>query len=1373
MHTWRTGLYGLLCSLLLALSACGGGGSPVNTPQQGSLGELNIELERLAATQNSRIIPIRVIFGPTGASDDIPVWIRLGYKLSLNISERVLNMTAAPGTPDFNNEALVFLIPPDGRDFILFWDAAADLGNDANEDSVVIRAGALRTDAEDPEEAICDFQPVVQVILDEGVVCQSVPPQIEGETLSLATPGQTYTEQLEVTGGEDVRFELWDTDSNEPADSNTVAPGLTLDEFTGAITGTFAGTSPDAIEFVVRVADECTETNNEAAAARDGQQIVGGGLRFDLADFTIPVATSNCPEPAPSINEEPLSVEFGSTFEVQLTATGGTGALTWALGQIELPEGYAFSSDGRLTGFADQYFSLQLPVQVTDSCVPARSDVENIDFTIRCQDAPPVFNFPQPVPLGMYGEFYDYTFTVDFPGGFGSIEENDGNLPPGVDFEVTPAGDNLSASVRISGTIIEQETIRRGAGATQNDRFEWVVDAFDACPETPLTDRGFLAIDVLPSGGCAPLSLPNTELPDGQLGVPYSAQVNQNGGVAPFTWTDEDQGEPSLPPGLTIDNNGLITGIPTAVGFFDPILTVTDSCNAPGPQSADNEFQMSIDDPCADVFISTSGLPGGQVGASYSIQLEATGGVLPLSWEEVLGKGSSLPPGLTLASDGFISGIPTVEGTFNFTVQVTDSCEAGGGFQTDTADLSITIAPANCDPIVTKPPSLPGLVVNGDPQDFQVIASGGFGILTFATEANPDNLPSGLTLSTGGQFAGAANDEPGTYRFDLVITDQCSPTPQEYRETITMQVIDACEPIQILNTDLPDPRVNAPYSEALQANGFPPFTWTLLAGNLPDGLSVNPAGFLEGTPNNAKQGATVYDITLGVVDSCPLGPQNTSAPFQFTLQPESSCDPLDILTTTLPNATNDLPYSAQLLASGGSGTITWMLNASSSPLPLGLTLDSSGLISGTPDDKPGSYTINVDAMDMCPLGAQVDSQLLTIEVEQITCEPMVIEDQSIPDIIIGQPYSFQLVALSGVTPIIWALDITSDPLPDGITLSPEGLLSGFVVSGSEPSEFNLVVRATDSCQTGGQIDTLSQLVNLRCVELGPLSGTPPTMYNNEDYSFQPILDNPGVPPYNWDIDSGFGTGLPAGIDIDPLTGEITGFPDASTGIYSFRVLVSDSCDIQQTVSGDYTLELIDCRPLGPITGQPETLVNGEPFSFIPGLENPGGPPLNWFINGKVGVPVGLTFSEIDGSFIGTPADIPGTYTIPLRVGDRCDQFADSDLTFRIEANPECPSLGIVNSSFPDCTIFSGYFEGLDAIGGSGNYFWRLAPDSGPLPDGLVVEDADGWAIAGTPTNEGQIDQTFTFTLQVIDFEGCKFGPIEAQRTYTITVRQNP
>lgn len=80
-------------------------------------------------------------------------------------------------------------------------------------------------------------------------------------------------------------------------------------------------------------------------------------------------------------------------------------------------------------------------------------------------------------------------------------------------------------------------------------------------------------------------------------------------------------------------------------------------------------------------------LPTGQVGQAYpATTIGATGGTAPyVAWAIVAG---ALPAGLSFnTATGQITGTPTGAGTFNFTVQVTDT--AG---QTDTENFSIVVS---------------------------------------------------------------------------------------------------------------------------------------------------------------------------------------------------------------------------------------------------------------------------------------------------------------------------------------------------------------------------------------------------------------------------------------------------------------------------------------------------------------------------------------------------------------------------------------------------------------------------------------------------------------------------------------------------------
>lgn len=117
-------------------------------------------------------------------------------------------------------------------------------------------------------------------------------------------------------------------------------------------------------------------------------------------------------------------------------------------------------------------------------------------------------------------------------------------------------------------------------------------------------------------------------------------------------------------------------------GAYSVSLTVSDTCGA------DSKAQTIKVIPCGGPVIITtpSPLPEGTVGIAYKEDLTVSGGFPPYTWSHI---GGNFPPGLSLSS---ISGTPTQAGTFNFTLQVTDSSSP---IQSDSRDFSITIHPCH------------------------------------------------------------------------------------------------------------------------------------------------------------------------------------------------------------------------------------------------------------------------------------------------------------------------------------------------------------------------------------------------------------------------------------------------------------------------------------------------------------------------------------------------------------------------------------------------------------------------------------------------------------------------------------------------------
>ncbi|HSP05745.1 MAG TPA: putative Ig domain-containing protein, partial [Acidobacteriota bacterium] len=169
------------------------------------------------------------------------------------------------------------------------------------------------------------------------------------------------------------------------------------------------------------------------------------------------------------------------------------------------------------------------------------------------------------------------------------------------------------------------------------------------------------------TAGCGTITVSPSTLPAGTLGAAYNAIITANGGASPYAFTVSAG---SLPPGLTLDTDGSLTGTPTANGTYNFVITATDSSSCTGLRS------YSITVACPVITFSPSSLPAGTVGAAYSQTLSANGAIAPVTFSILSG---ALPGGLSLnPSTGEISGVPATVQTANFTIGVADANGCAG-----------------------------------------------------------------------------------------------------------------------------------------------------------------------------------------------------------------------------------------------------------------------------------------------------------------------------------------------------------------------------------------------------------------------------------------------------------------------------------------------------------------------------------------------------------------------------------------------------------------------------------------------------------------------------------------------------------------------
>ncbi|WP_282268216.1 fibronectin type III domain-containing protein [Stenotrophomonas sp. PS02298] len=158
----------------------------------------------------------------------------------------------------------------------------------------------------------------------------------------------------------------------------------------------------------------------------------------------------------------------------------------------------------------------------------------------------------------------------------------------------------------------------------------------------------------------------------------YQHQLVTRGGIEGYSYVVTSG---SLPAGVKLSNEGLLSGTPTQTGSFTFTVSSTDSSYGAGPFTVTQSYTLVVTNP--DLELATSALMVAFGGQQYRTQLRSQGGTAPYSYSIA---GGQLPAGLSLSADGEISGVPEVAGTFAFTAQVTDA----NGFA-DTASLSLKV----------------------------------------------------------------------------------------------------------------------------------------------------------------------------------------------------------------------------------------------------------------------------------------------------------------------------------------------------------------------------------------------------------------------------------------------------------------------------------------------------------------------------------------------------------------------------------------------------------------------------------------------------------------------------------------------------------
>ncbi len=662
---------------------------------------------------------------------------------------------------------------------------------------------------------------------------------------------------------------------------------------------------------------------------------------------------------------------------------------------------------------------------------------------------------------------------------------------------------------------------------------------------------------------------------------------------------------------------------------------------------------------------------------------------------------------VNLAADGSFTYTPTAGyiGTDSFTYTVQNAA----GSSTATVNLTVTESPS---------------ITSANAVTFKVGVAGTFTVTAtgFPTPSLTEtgSLPSGVTFVDNGNGTATLAGTPaagtgGAYPLTLTASNGSLPNgTQGFHLTVD-------EAPSITSANAASFTVGVAGTFTVTTTGFPTVGSITETGSLPSGVTFvnngNGTATLSGTPGPNTAGT--YPLTITASNG--VTPDATQS---FTLS--AVCAGITVSPASLPGGVAGTPYSQGLSAIGGNGPYSFTVT--SGALPTGLTLSLAGLLSGTPT-AAGSFPFTVTATDA---NGCIGTQPYTVV---IVCPTITVLPPVLPDGTLGVAYSQTLTGSGGVPS--YTFTVTSGALPDGLTLSTAGLLSG---PPTAVGTFTFTVTATDADGCSG-----SQAYTVRiCPAIVVSPASLPDAVINVPYPTQTVTASGGTAPYTFTVSAG---ALPSGLNLDPNTGDITGTADTlGTSTFTIRATQADGCFGERA----YTVHTCVAQALAPPPGALVGGTTGTPYNASIVASGGAGPYTYAVTSGAL--PHNLSLNVNTGAITGTP-DTVGNATFTVTATDTATGCTIAGgYTILI-----CSTITVNPATLPGGTDGSSYSQTVSAVGGTGPF--TFAVTAGALPDGLLLNASTG-DITGTPT----VANLFNFTITATDSIGCT-----GSRAYSVRI----
>ncbi len=530
-----------------------------------------------------------------------------------------------------------------------------------------------------------------------------------------------------------------------------------------------------------------------------------------------------------------------------------------------------------------------------------------------------------------------------------------GQLPQGIGFNSSGATAQFTGTPTTAGPYLYGPLITDSNGTTATFTYSGTIAG------------GPLALNCVPTTG------PTT------VGTPYTATCTASGGAPPYTWSITT-GLGSLPPNLMLTTNGstaTISGTPTGAGAlgYSYILQLADSASATVLQSYTGSLGQGSQTANITSLIPSSATAGGN---GFTLTLFGTGfasGAI-VNWNSTALAASYIDP--TQLQVFVASNLIASAGTVAVTVTSGSVTTSPVNFtiNSNTAPLTISCLPAT------------GPAAEGVTYLATCTASGGTTPYNWSIASG--TLPQGLApgATTGSSFTVSGTPtSTGAYSYAVKVVDSSTPQQaqtQSYSGSITLPP----PSITSLNCSA---GANGPstvgvwYTDTCMApNGTAPFSWSISAGALPAGVTLNGSSSGTATISGTPTGAGTYSYTLTVSDSSSPAALSASQAFSGSVAPAGSSTltvaPANLTFSYRPDISPPAAQSLSVFTTGAATTFTVAVNAVwLSATPLGGQPPGNVSISVNAGSlAPGTYTalVTVNSFNVSPLSVTIPVTLI-------------------------------------------------------------------------------------------------------------------------------------------------------------------------------------------------------------------------------------------------------------------------------------------------------------------------------------------------------------------------------------------------------------